>query len=197
MKNRAILEDRRRTLVETATEVFAEYGFDRTSVNEIAERCNWSVGALYKYVSTKDDILFLVCEEIFRHIGPDRLEVADEPDPVEKLRSALGAFIENIEGRRSQVLLMYREYAHLSPDAQRYFQAEESKVTRALARIIREGIDSGVFTCEDSELFAIECVVAAHSVALKGWALRGRTPRQVRERLIGWAIRALQRKTKG
>jgi len=65
IKDEALLAERRATLVETATELFIARGFSEVSVNEIAERAGISVGALYKYIRTKEDLLWLVMDTIY------------------------------------------------------------------------------------------------------------------------------------
>jgi AcrR family transcriptional regulator len=192
LKNRELLEERRRQLVEAATKVFAERGFGGASVNEIADLCNWSVGALYRYINSKEDILFLVSEEIFRQIGPAALDVPSAGSPSERLRHALSTFCDNIAAHRRQVLLMYREYGNLSPAARAYFQDQEAAVVRVFRHIVEDGVASGEFVCEDPELFGMQCVITAHMLALKGWALHSRSDAEIRDHLVAWALRSLR-----
>lgn len=191
LKDPSLLEERRRQLVEVATEVFFEKGFDRASVNEIAERWGQSVGGLYRYVRSKDDILVLVCSEIFRRIGPDSLDAPDVGDPAERFRSAFTTYCENIQRHSRQVLLMYREYGRLSAEARAHFMGQESQVMLVFRGIVEDGVARGVFTCEDPELFAVDCVARAHSLALKGWALAPRSPQACIATMTSWTVRCL------
>lgn len=191
LKDPSLLEERRRQLVEVATAVFFEKGFDRASVNEIAERWGQSVGGLYRYVRSKDDILFLVCAEIFRQIGPDALDAPDIDNPIERFRSALTTYCQNIQRHSRQVLLMYREYGRLSPEARAHFRDQESQVMLVFRGIVEDGVVRGVFTCEDPELFAVDCVARAHSLALKGWALSRRSPQECIATMTTWTLRCL------
>ena len=191
LKDPSLLEQRRRELVEVATEVVVEKGFDRASVNEIAERWGQSVGGLYRYVRTKDDILVLICAEIFRRIGPDALDAPDVDDPAERFRTAFTAYCANIHRHARQVLLMYREYGRLSPSARAHFMAQESQVAGVFRAIVEDGVARGVFRCEDPELFAVDCVTRAHSLALKGWALGSRAPDEVIATVTSWTVRSL------
>jgi AcrR family transcriptional regulator len=188
LKDAALLERRRETLVRSATEVFTERRFDKASVNEIAERCGWSIGSLYRYVSSKEDILVLVCEEIFR-----RLAIEDTPGatPRERFEIAYRAYCDRIHRSRRQVLLMYREYTQLPEDAQRYFRQREREVYAVLAGIVREGAQDGSMRCEDPDLFAVDCVMRAHAAALKAWALPRRRWPETQALLVEWAVRAL------
>jgi AcrR family transcriptional regulator len=189
LKDPALLEKRREELARAATEVFVERRFDKASVNEIAERCGWSIGSLYRYVSSKEDILVLVCEDIFRRLG---VEVVEGDTPRERFEAAYGAYCDAVHHSRRQVLLMYREYTQLPEEAQRYFRGREREVYDVLAGIVADGVRDGSMTCEDPDLFAVDCVMRAHAVALKEWAIPRRRWPQTRDLLVAWAVRALQ-----
>ena len=67
----------RDVLIAAATEVFAERGFDGTSLEEVAERAGFTRGAIYKNFSGKEELFFAVIErlneqviEAFRAIAP-------------------------------------------------------------------------------------------------------------------------------
>jgi TetR/AcrR family transcriptional regulator, cholesterol catabolism regulator len=188
LKDAALLERRREVLVRAATEVFSERRFDKASVNEIAERCGWSVGSLYRYVSSKEDILVLVCEEIFRRLG---IEEPAGADPRERFETAYTTYLDRIHRSRRQVLLMYREYTQLPHEAQRHFRRREREIYAVLAGIVREGVRDGSMRCEDPDLFAVDCVMRAHAIALKEWAMPRRRWPETRDLMVGWAARTL------
>jgi AcrR family transcriptional regulator len=188
LKDAALLERRREVLVRAATEVFTERRFDKASVNEIAERCGWSVGSLYRYVSSKEDILVLVCEDIFRRLG---VEDPAGATPRERFETAYSTYLDRIHRSRRQVLLMYREYTQLPEDAQRHFRRLERDVYAVLAGIVREGVHDGSMRCEDPDLFAVDCVMRAHAIALKEWAMPRRRWTETRSLIVGWATRTL------
>jgi TetR/AcrR family transcriptional regulator, cholesterol catabolism regulator len=188
LKDAALLERRREVLVRAATEVFTERRFDKASVNEIAERCGWSVGSLYRYVSSKEDILVLVCEDIFRRLG---IEEPAGADPRERFETAYTTYLDRIHRSRLQVLLMYREYTQLPHEAQRHFRRREREIYAVLAGIVREGVRDGSMRCEDPDLFAVDCVMRAHAIALKEWAMPRRRWPETRDLMVGWAARTL------
>jgi TetR/AcrR family transcriptional regulator, cholesterol catabolism regulator len=191
LKNTALLEQRREELVDCATAVFVERRFDRASVNDIAERCGWSIGSLYRYVSSKEDILVLVCDAIFRNLSIGSIAEGAKDNPVRALEEALNTYFDGVYRNHEQVLLMYREYTQLPEDAQRYFREREEEVYNAVADIVSSGVKQGVFECDDPKLFAIDCVVRAHTFALKRWALGRRSGKEIKRQLIGWSLRAL------
>ena len=55
-------DEKRRDIVRVAREAFQEFGFDRTSMNVIAERLGGSKQTLYNYFASKDDLLRAVLD---------------------------------------------------------------------------------------------------------------------------------------
>jgi AcrR family transcriptional regulator len=53
----AMQEESRAGIIQAALELFAEYGFDRTSVGMIAKRANISQGLMYNYFTSKEALL--------------------------------------------------------------------------------------------------------------------------------------------
>src|SRR6267378_1755195 len=57
------IQDRRAALVRAATEIFLKKGFHAATVREIGDAAGLTQGTIYNYVRSKDDILYLVCDE--------------------------------------------------------------------------------------------------------------------------------------
>ena len=84
-----LVERRRAQIVEAATRLVARQGFAKTVVRDIAEEANISVGLVYEYVRSKEDILFLIYEHWSRVWG-EGLEkaIARGKDPLDQLMAA-------------------------------------------------------------------------------------------------------------
>ncbi|TMZ42588.1 TetR/AcrR family transcriptional regulator, partial [Klebsiella pneumoniae] len=73
-----------RRLLSAATRLFAEHGFDRTSVSQIVEAAGVTKGAMYHYFRSKDDLLYEVYARVLRE-QTRRLEAfASGDEPVTK-----------------------------------------------------------------------------------------------------------------
>lgn len=60
---RRISADKRQRILDTAVEEFARNGFANANVNRIAKKAGISIGSLYKYFVTKDDLYMYVVHE--------------------------------------------------------------------------------------------------------------------------------------
>lgn len=70
-------EETRRELVESAVKVFAERGFQRASLDEIAREAGYTTGAIYWHFGGKDD-LFLAAFEAYALTRVGELAEIDE-----------------------------------------------------------------------------------------------------------------------
>jgi TetR/AcrR family transcriptional regulator, cholesterol catabolism regulator len=173
VKDEAILAERRGQLVDASTRVFTEHGYSNVSVAEIAADVGISVGAVYKYVPSKDYILKMVMDRVYSALestitfeldvsasGSDRL--------VDLVRNVITSADEVIPGIR----LMYREYGNLTRDAQKEFILREDRVLRFIQKIIETGNDSGEFNCKNPRLGALNILGTTQWWSLKRWAIR-------------------------
>jgi|JI10StandDraft_1071094.scaffolds.fasta_scaffold07937_4 AcrR family transcriptional regulator len=71
-------EARRHRIQDAARPVFFDRGFARASIEDIAKQAQLSVGAIYLYFKSKEDLYLSILERSLRALG-DRLEAADDP----------------------------------------------------------------------------------------------------------------------
>ena len=59
IKSRELIDDKRRQIIKGALSVFKRKGYHKTTVRDIAKAADISMGSLYDYISSKEDILYL------------------------------------------------------------------------------------------------------------------------------------------
>ena len=85
-------ESSRRAIEDAAWELFAEKGYEETSINDIAERADVAPRTFFRYFPTKEAVMYPQFEELLQSVGEEfRKRPADEPvhdEPVRELRRA-------------------------------------------------------------------------------------------------------------
>ena len=66
-------EERQELILETGIEEFSSKGYEKANINVIAKKCGISIGLMYKYFSTKED-LFITCLQRGMKILDDTLD---------------------------------------------------------------------------------------------------------------------------
>jgi TetR/AcrR family transcriptional regulator, cholesterol catabolism regulator len=85
-------DDKLQYILKTSAKIFAEKGFHRTSVRDIARATKMSLAGLYYYFTTKEELLYLIQERCFATLL-QRWEHAAAPDM--DVRTRIRIFAEN------------------------------------------------------------------------------------------------------
>lgn len=110
----------RAKITEAALQLFSQKGFNNTSIEEVAEASGYTVGAVYKYVRSKHDLLFLTAEYMSVRASAMALAQVDGADPETRLRRAIEAYYRHVDRYHRAVRINYRESHNLDPDARRH-----------------------------------------------------------------------------
>lgn len=107
---RARYDARRREVVATAAELFAERGYDGTSMAELTTATGLAAGGLYHYIEGKDDLLIAICDELLEPLlERGREVVAAAGPPVEQLRELVRAWVVHVVAHRHHMLVFTQE----------------------------------------------------------------------------------------
>ncbi|MBX9587755.1 MAG: TetR/AcrR family transcriptional regulator [Hyphomonadaceae bacterium] len=167
IKNPQRVAYRRTELVEVATKLFLERGFHGTSIRDIARACSFNVASLYMYVSSKEDILFLVAQDLMNDISVKLSEtILDPGSPVRSLEIGFASYCRIVNRHRRQVRLLYREVGFLPPDLRSHVLGTVSNVVSFFEKIVERGVAGGVFRPVPVRLAALDMMMVAHMLAL-------------------------------
>jgi TetR/AcrR family transcriptional regulator, cholesterol catabolism regulator len=178
IKNTDLVERRRQQIIDAVVPLFIEQGFHKTTTRQIARAAGFSIGTLYEYVACKEDVLFLVCQDIHDRVAGG---IAGVLSGRRKGQDALAAVIREYFGvchrMNDVILLMYQEIHALPAQWKKKVLENELKITG----IIREAIE-GIFSsgglpnlkASRIDLIAHDIVVLGHMWAFRRWTLSGR-----------------------
>ena len=90
------VDDRRRQLLESGTDLFTRYAFDELSMATIAREAGVSKALLYHYFPSKADLFEATMRQAAEEIAA-RTEPDPDLPPAEALAASLGSFLQWIE----------------------------------------------------------------------------------------------------
>jgi len=168
---------RRMQIIQGAAKVFVEKGYGRTNMRELAAACNMSIGALYHYVGSKEDILYL-----FINDGLSRLAEAVEGfssrlgdiSPTEALREFIKMYYRLIDDGQNLCLFTYQETKDLDSSARRHVLDAAARDVAACEKLLRWGVEAGEFKIDNPTVVAHNIIVLGHMWAIRRWFLRKR-----------------------
>jgi AcrR family transcriptional regulator len=136
-RKRVISERRsetRRRLVEAATKVVAEKGFDGATVDDIAEAAGFSVGALYSNFSGKDELFLVVFDGHLEWFEQRMNEGRTVDDPAKAIADWFGALSQN--KHQFLVFVDFWAYAVRRPKLRREFAKRMGQMRGAVAGLL-------------------------------------------------------------
>lgn len=175
IKDPDLVERRRRQIVDAAVRLFIEKGFHKTTTRQIAAVAGFSIGSLYEYVASKEDILYLVCDAI--HAEVER-GVAEAMARTRAGRSPLSEIIREYfmvcHRMSDHILLIYQETQSLPHNWRKRVLENEVRITGIFVQVLAGLMSSGDLpVMEDRfiELIAHNISVLGHMWTFRRWFL--------------------------
>nr|WP_026214464.1 TetR/AcrR family transcriptional regulator [Nonomuraea coxensis] len=137
----------RQRLLAEATRLFAERGFEGTSVQEIVVAAGVTKGAMYHYFESKDDLLREIYGRVLR-LQLDRLtHIAGGAGTVEeRLHRAAADVVETTTANLDDSKIFFRSMHLLAPETQKTVRAERRRYHERFRDLVAEGQRAGVFS---------------------------------------------------
>jgi TetR/AcrR family transcriptional regulator, cholesterol catabolism regulator len=95
-------------------------------------------------------------------------------DPEEKLAIAVNIYFKVIDQQREKALLIYQKSNSLDKATKSHIMQLEVDISNIFAKIIREGMEYGIFKRVDADLMAYNIIILAHMWVLKQWHFKHR-----------------------
>lgn len=141
---------RRRRIQAAAREVFAERGYAKASIEHIAKQASLSVGAIYLYFRSKEDLYVSLLEETLAHLDTDLSARRAEVGVTERLAATFDRLLawagSDVEGTRIIRLLSQPGVRpQLSDEVVKEVGAGMTRLRDHLGACIADGIHAGVY----------------------------------------------------
>lgn len=145
------------SVYEAALDVFSEFGFRKTCMEDIAKRLGLAVGTLYRYADDKKDLYRKAVSYAFeRWQSAAEAAALTSNDPLERFRLLCGAAFRHLAGEpRLRRILAGDPALFPVAEGEDPFKAINRRSVDILERFIHEGESSGAFCVADSRLVAL------------------------------------------
>ncbi len=172
VKDEGLIKKRRNQMIKGALTLFKEKGFHRTTTREIAKESGFSIGTLYEYIRTKEDVLYLVCESIHGEVEKRLEAVVDLKKPsTETLCNLITSFFRLMDEMQEEILVLYQEVKSLSKETRSAILDKEREMAAML--------EKAIITClphplpkQDTALLANKILIHGHMWSFRRWMIQ-------------------------
>lgn len=176
VKNPELVQRRRRQIVDSSVKLFIEHGFHKTTTRQIASAAGFSIGSLYEYVASKDDVLYLVCDAIHEEVELGVMAaLSRNSSDLAALREVVMEYILVCDRMKDHLLLIYQETKSLPKKWRENVLQNEVRITDIFVDVIARTIAGGEMPEMDDksiELLAHNITIIGHMWTFRQWFLR-------------------------
>lgn len=171
IKDPNLVKQRRRQIVDASVKLFVENGFHKTTTRQIARATGFSIGSLYEYVASKEDVLYLVCDAIHAEVETSVAKILSSVSMGRKaLTEVIREYLMICDRMSDHILLMYQVTQFLPPQWKKKVLENEIRITGIFKDVLRHATDSS----DLPNLNERTAELVAHNISVLGqaWAFR-------------------------
>ena len=157
---------RRQEIFRIAADIFYQKGYAQTSTKDIAEAAGILKGSLYAHISSKEDILYAIIEDVHKTFESNVLGCESlDADPLERLRVFLAGHMRVAMSELEYHQIYTRDWRSLSEDRWQAIRGKRDEYERYLAGLLEKAQKAGQVRADiDSRLLAMSILSALNSV---------------------------------
>jgi AcrR family transcriptional regulator len=188
-----LIEKKHRQIIDGACSKFFQKGYHKTTIREIAVASGMSMGQLYHYISSKDDVLFLIYKHMqmvwYNHLVESGIEEIE--DPMERLTKALRYTLEFMVANKELILFIYTETKYLDKKYLRVVLEMDDKTVVGFWRRLLKEADLTLPQGSSYDFYANFISYLMVFLPLRGWNLEEKPNQGHINFLIEFILRGL------
>ena len=192
-QNASLIEKRNQQIVDGALTVFLNKGYHPTTIREIAKACQMSMGQLYHYISSKDDVLYLVHKHMqkvwYDYLKKSKMDQID--DPVEKLSEVLHYTMIFMIENKKLIQFVYSESKYLGEKHLKVvLELDKNNVVGFWRNLLKEVNKTKAIQGDINFISSIIAFLLSF-LALRGWTLKDFSKKKQTDLLVDFILRGL------
>jgi len=159
-----------RRIMDAVFKMTYEKGFYAMTMRDLSAASGISLGALYPYFKSKEDLLKIILRQGMSYVLRVLEKISQQyDDPVSKLESVIKAHLFLSEQARAWFFLMFMEAKNLTPPEWKTILKAEHQTENVIVDILQAGEISGVFKKQNHLLTASIIKALQQEWYLKRW----------------------------
>jgi TetR/AcrR family transcriptional regulator, cholesterol catabolism regulator len=156
--NNGLVEERRKQIIEATLSLISQKGTQKTSIREIARASNMTIGNLYHYIGSREDIIYLTFTdgvERYRNMVKAMNDRCQRLPPVEALTWAIDHYYRYHHDTRINTVFIFKEMSSFNQSFGQLLLEASAYTAETFTNILKRGCDEGLFAANDLKLTAI------------------------------------------
>ena len=171
IKNPDLVRERRRHIIDSTVKLFIQHGYHKTTTRMIAKASSFSIGSLYEYISSKEDLLYLVCKTIHEEVREAVENALINTDKgKEQLAQVISQYFYVCDRMGDHILMMYQVTQFLPEKWKAKVLTNELNITNIFINALSSLSGTDNFPKLDDKIVNL----VGHNISVLGqmWAFR-------------------------
>lgn len=152
----AVARLKRERIVASAVELFYRQGYERTTLEQVADAMDVTKPFIYAHFPSKADLLAEICSRAIRHahVGLNRA-LTEDSSQTERLESIVRDFLLAVLDNQAHAVIFSREETELKQADRDAINGLRRTFDQKLTALLEAGVQAGEFTIDDVPLTAL------------------------------------------
>lgn len=178
--------ERRKRMIQAARELFAEHGFENTTMQKIADESNVGVATLFRYFPKKEHLIIEVIKEVIEQQVPHFEKIIkSNKTGLEKMDDVLMAYImyiseeNSISSKLLEAFEVYIAFMPIEVGLLEEIHKAYGKISGIIFTIINEGKSDGSIQLSQTNELVVSTIMNMFGTAVKKYSLYSLIPEDV------------------
>lgn len=146
---------KRKRIVDAARRLFYEKGYERTTLDDIADRLEVTKQFIYSYYKNKTELLHEISMQCIGECLKTQSRIlASKVSIPEKLARLADEVAQVIINYQAHTIIYLREEMNLDPEIARTIREQRNEFDHRTMKLLKDGMRSGVFEVVDERITA-------------------------------------------
>ena len=161
-------------MLSAARRLFTEYGFEKTTMQKIADEAGVGVATVFRYFPKKELLIIEVVKEVIEEMVPRFEAIAESTQSgYDKMDAILDAYINYISSANRDAIILLESFEYYiaynpmeEPLTEEIYQTY-TKVERIIDQAIQDGIQDGSISLSSTEQMNATTILNLFGTAIK------------------------------
>jgi TetR/AcrR family transcriptional regulator, cholesterol catabolism regulator len=156
--------NRRDEIIRAAEKIFAEKGYQATTLDEIAREIGITKASLYYYIKSKTEILQSIVNRMIEPMEAVARTGRSPGSPKERLEKMIRQLVE-FGAERKEITRIVFEQGNVLPKRTRdAINRRREEVDKVIRDTLKEGMEQGIFHFDDAKITSFAIVAIANGL---------------------------------
>jgi len=141
------MNDREQEILSAAARIFREKGYQRATIQDVADEVGLLKGSIYYYIKSKQELLYKIGITPLKATTDKLREIVSQNiSPQEKLRSAIEVRLKAFDEYYPDIFVfLHEKFDELSEKERSFLKKGQKEDDDLWLKILKEGVEKGAF----------------------------------------------------